>query len=86
MYQFLLKDSYEMACSDKQVTGDSNPNPNFDQILSLKNRIRSERLAATYFFRLGVWVKSGMRIRHFFPRIRIRLSWKDIPDQTPDPT
>ena len=29
---------------------------------------------------------AGMRIRHFFPRIRIRLSWKNIPDPTPDPT
>ena len=31
---------------------------------------------------------TGMRIRHFFPRILIRLSWKNIPDPnpTPDPT
>ena len=31
---------------------------------------------------------AGMMIRQFYPRIRIRLSWKNIPDPdpTPDPT
>ena len=28
-------------------------------------------------------IAAGMRIRHFFPRIRIRLSWKK---KNPDPT
>ena len=27
---------------------------------------------------------TGMRIRHFFPRIRIRISWEKNPDPTPD--
>ena len=34
------------------------------------------------------WINPGMRIQHFFPQIRIRLSWKKNPDPdtTPDPT
>ena len=43
---------------------------------SLKNFFSFELILSTFI--------PGMRIRHFYPRIRIRLSWKNISDQAPD--
>ena len=46
----------------------------------LEYDIRKKRYITLYF--KGY---TGMRIRHFFPRIRIRLSWRNFPDPIPDP-
>ena len=73
------------------ISGEINNHTKSLSLLSLSFSLLFYRSHCALFFLSALssfFSFPGMRIRNFFPRIRIRLSWKKIPDPdpTPDPT